>query len=87
VIFQLTVDGKMRGGSESQFDGDIILFTEKCPDYKNNYIFADKNRYQSKNLDELKFNIFQGKIIRPEPELPEAEAEPQPVRKLSFQVA
>lgn len=62
VIFQQTTDGKMRGGSKSQFDADIVLFTEKKDDYKNNYIYADKNRYQSKSLDSLHFNIFSGKL-------------------------
>ncbi|MCG8893497.1 hypothetical protein G1K73_06985, partial [Tenacibaculum finnmarkense] len=60
VIFQQTTDGKMRGGSKSQFDADIILFTEKFDNYQNNYIYADKNRYQNKNLTDLKYNIFEG---------------------------
>ncbi|MBE7671551.1 hypothetical protein F7649_10550 [Tenacibaculum piscium] len=60
VIFQQTTDGKMRGGSKSQFDADIILFTEKFDDYQENYIYADKNRYQNKNLSDLKYNIFEG---------------------------
>lgn len=63
VIFQQTTDGKMRGGSKSQFDADIVLFTEKKEDYKNNYVYADKNRYQSKSLDSLHFNIFSGKLL------------------------
>ena len=46
VIFQQTTDGKMRGGSKSQFDADIVLFTEKKTDYRENYVYADKNRYQ-----------------------------------------
>ncbi|MCD8438014.1 ssDNA-binding domain-containing protein [Tenacibaculum dicentrarchi] len=60
VIFQQTTDGKMRGGSKSQFDADIILFTEKFDNYQDNYIYADKNRYQNKNLTDLKYNIFAG---------------------------
>jgi hypothetical protein len=52
----------MRGCSKSQFDADIVLFTEKKDDYKNNYVYADKNRYQSKSLDSLHFNIFSGKL-------------------------
>ncbi|WP_233898425.1 ArdC family protein [Tenacibaculum piscium] len=60
VIFQQTTDGKMRGGSKSQFDADIILFTEKFDNYQDNYIYADKNRYQNKNLTDLKYNIFEG---------------------------
>lgn len=85
VIFQQTTDGKMRGGSKSQFDADVVLFTEKMPNYKDNYIWADKNRYQDKPLDELKFNIFSKKIVRA---TPEASAEPQTIqiKKLSFTV-
>ncbi|WP_101908099.1 ArdC family protein [Tenacibaculum dicentrarchi] len=60
VIFQQTTDGKMRGGSKSQFDGDVILFTEKFDNYKQNYIYQDKNRYQNKDLSDLKYNIFEG---------------------------
>lgn len=63
VIFQQTTDGKMRGGSKSQFDADIVLFTEKKEDYKNNYVYADKNRYQNKSLDQLKFNIYNGILL------------------------
>jgi antirestriction protein ArdC len=81
VIFQQTTDGKMRGGSKSQFDADIVLFTEKKDDYRENYIYADKNRYQNKPLDGLKFNIFNKKL---EGNTPEATAEPTTKRKLSF---
>ncbi|MBS7231734.1 hypothetical protein KHA90_11920 [Flavobacterium psychroterrae] len=85
VIFQQTTDGKMRGGSKSQFDADVVLFTEKMSNYKENYIWADKNRYQDKPLDELKFNIFSKKLVRATPEAP-----PEPlaiqIKKLSFTV-
>jgi adenylylsulfate kinase-like enzyme len=81
VIFQQTTDGKMRGGSKSQFDADIVLFTEKKDDYRENYIYADKNRYQKKPLNGLKFNIFSKKLQGNEPE---ATAEPTTKRKLSF---
>ncbi|WP_166919800.1 P-loop NTPase family protein [Flavobacterium poyangense] len=85
VIFQQTTDGKMRGGSKSQFDADVVLFTEKKSDYRENYIYADKNRYQSKPLDTLKFNIFNKKLQREEPE---ASPEPTPKnKKLSFTVS
>lgn len=83
VIFQQTTDGKMRGGSKSQFDADIVLFTQKEADYRDNYIYADKNRYQNKPLDGLKFNIFNKKLQGNEPE---ATAEPTTKRKLSFTV-
>ncbi|GIZ16208.1 hypothetical protein RCZ15_25070 [Capnocytophaga catalasegens] len=58
VIFQQTTDGKMRGGSKSQFDGDIILFTEKFANYQENYVYPDKNRYNSTPADQLKYNIY-----------------------------
>ncbi|WP_299681147.1 zincin-like metallopeptidase domain-containing protein [uncultured Tenacibaculum sp.] len=62
VIYQLTGNGKMRGGSESQFDGDVILFVEKNPDYRLSYVYADKNRYQNRPLNELEFNIYRGEL-------------------------
>lgn len=65
IIYQLTSDGKMRGGSSSQFDGDIISFIEKMPNYEDNYCYHDKNRYNKENLEDLKFNIFSGKLVRP----------------------
>lgn len=83
VIFQQTTDGKMRGGSKSQFDADIVLFTKKEADYRDNYIYADKNRYQNKPLDNLHYNIFSKQLISYEPE---AEAQPKEKRKLSFTV-
>jgi antirestriction protein ArdC/nucleoside-triphosphatase THEP1 len=83
VIFQQTTDGKMRGGSKSQFDADIVLFTEKKTDYRDNYIYADKNRYQDKPLDGLKFNIFNKKLVQNESEV---QAEPTTKKKLSFSV-
>ena len=70
----------MRGGSKSQFDGDIVGFIEKQPDYKENYMYFDKNRYQDKNLEELKYNIFSGKI-----QVPVVETKPEPV-KFSFEI-
>lgn len=68
VIFQQTTDGKMRGGSKSQFDGDVILMTNAFADYRQNYVFANKNRYQNKPLDGLHYTIFDGKLIQPEPQ-------------------
>lgn len=62
VIFQQTSDGRMRGGTKSQYDADIVLFTEKFDNYEENYVYADKNRYQNKTLSDLKYNIFKGKL-------------------------
>ncbi|OOV27762.1 hypothetical protein BXU11_09950 [Flavobacterium sp. LM5] len=83
VIFQQTTDGKMRGGSKSQFDADIVLFTEKKTDYRENYVYADKNRYQDKPLDGLKFNIFNKRLIR---DSSETQTAPTNKRRLSFSV-
>ena len=67
-IYQQTSDGKMRGGSTSQFDGDIILFVEKFPDYRKSYVYPNKNRYTKIPLDQLKYNIYSGKMDRVEEE-------------------
>lgn len=66
IIYQLTTTGSMRGGSASQFDGDIILFVEKFPNFNDNYVYADKNRYQTKAMDELHYNIAASKLIEAE---------------------
>ena len=50
----------MRGGTKSQFDTDIVLFTEKYDDYRHNY--TDKNCYQDKPLNELQYNIFHSRL-------------------------
>jgi antirestriction protein ArdC len=69
IIYQLTTGNVMRGGSASQFDGDVILFVEKFPNFNDNYVYADKNRYQDRSLDELHYNIASAKL-----EIPEEEA-------------
>lgn len=76
-IFQLTSDGKMRGGSKSQFDVDIVLFTEKFDNYKENYIYPDKNRYNDIPPSELKFSIYNRALIRGE------NSEPEPDREIT----
>lgn len=75
IIFQLTSDGKMRGGSKSQFDVDIVLLTEKFDDYKQNYIYTDKNRYNHIPASHLKYNIYQRKMLPIEGETNNAYAE------------
>lgn len=62
IVFQQTTDGKMRGGSKSGFDGDCIFFVEKDADFKKHYVYTDKNRYQTKSLEELQYNIYSGKL-------------------------
>ncbi len=66
VVFQQTSDGKMRGGSKSQFDGDIILMVQKEDDYTNNFVYNDKNRYNKIPLNELHYNIHSQMTYNPE---------------------
>ena len=88
VIFQQTADGKMRGGSKSQFDGDIILFTETFPDYRENYVYPDKNRYNKRPATELKYSIYEQRMLATAPEVPALPAhyEPTESEELNFEV-
>ena len=58
LIYQLTGDGKMRGGSKSEFDGDIILLTHVAPDYRENYIYPSKNRYNALPATQLRYSTY-----------------------------
>jgi len=64
IIFQQTTTGTMRGGSKSQFDADIVLFTEKLDDYKENFVYNNKNRYLNTSFDALKYNIYSKKTLK-----------------------
>jgi len=64
IIYQLTSDGKMRGGAASQFDGDAVWFVEKQDRFADNYVWQDKNRYQDTDLSTLRFNIASGKLLK-----------------------
>lgn len=88
VIFQQTADGKMRGGSKSQFDGDIILFTETFPDYRENYVYPDKNRYNKRPATELQYSIYEQRMLATAPEEPSLSAhyEPTESEELNFEV-
>ena len=88
VIFQQTADGKMRGGSKSQFDGDIILFTETFPDYRENYVYPDKNRYNKRPATELQYSIYEQRMLSTAPEEPSLPAhyEPTESEELNFEV-
>ena len=88
VIFQQTADGKMRGGSKSQFDGDIILFTETFPDYRENYVYPDKNRYNKRPATELQYSIYEQRMLATAPEEPAIPAhyEPTESEELNFEV-
>ena len=80
VIFQQTSDGKMRGGSTSEFDGDIILFTKTFDDPKENFVYPSKNRYNALPLSELKYSVFYQQLLQDE------EQQEQPVTDLIFDV-
>ena len=88
VIFQQTANGKMRGGSKSQFDGDIILFTETFPDYRENYVYPDKNRYNKRPATELQYSIYEQRMLATAPEVPAPPAhyEPTESEELNFEV-
>lgn len=88
VIFQQTADGKMRGGSKSQFDGDIILFTETFHDYRENYVYPDKNRYNKRPATELQYSIYEQRMLTTAPEVPALPAhyEPTESEELNFEV-
>ena len=88
VIFQQTADGKMRGGSKSQFDGDIILFTETFPDYRENYVYPDKNRYNKRPATELQYSIYEQCMLTTAPEEPAQPThyEPTESEELNFEV-
>lgn len=88
VIFQQTADGKMRGGSKSQFDGDIILFTETFPDYRENYVYPDKNRYNKRPATELQYSIYEQCMLATAPEVSALPAhyEPTESEELNFEV-
>lgn len=81
-IFQLTTNDKMRGGSDSEFDADVVLFVKKFDEFSKNYVWNDKNRYAVTDLSDLKFNISKAKIEKPV----EVVAEKKPIKKLSFKV-
>ncbi|WP_282088658.1 hypothetical protein [Aquimarina algiphila] len=63
MIFQRTTDKTMRGGSDSEFDGDVILQVEKPnEDYRDNYLVARKNRYNE--IPMLKYSIYHQRLIK-----------------------
>jgi len=66
AIFQRTTNGAMRGGAKAQFDGDVIMKIVKGKDFKENEVYHDKNRYQSKDLTDLKYNIYTQAMVNVE---------------------
>ena len=63
IIFQQTVAGNMRGGTTSEFDGDIILYTQVFPDYRENYIYPSKNRYNSTPSEQLRYSVYNQQLL------------------------
>ena len=63
IIYQLTGDSKMRGGSESEFDGDIILLTHVSADYRENYIYPKKNRYNAIPATQLRYSSYYQQML------------------------
>lgn len=62
IIYQRTGTGTMRGGSAAQFDADIVAKVKKDPDgdYRKNFVYFDKNRYQDKTG--LHYFVSSGKV-------------------------
>ena len=63
LIYQLTGEGKMRGGSKSEYDGDIILLTHVAPDYRENYIYPSKNRYNALPATALRYSTYYQQML------------------------
>lgn len=63
VIFQQTTTGRAKGGSDKVFDGDIIVLGHKGDNFRENYLYFDKNRYTRVDLDKIKYNIAEHRTI------------------------
>lgn len=68
VIFQETVDGRVKGGADIEFDGDIITKVHKGETFAENYAWFDKNRYTTVPIHTLKYMIADQKFIGEEEE-------------------
>ena len=74
IIFQQTVAGNMRGGTTSEFDGDIILYTQVFPDYRENYIYPSKNRYNSTPSEQLRYSVYHQQLLPSESTPPDSSS-------------
>ncbi|WP_417885347.1 zincin-like metallopeptidase domain-containing protein [Zunongwangia sp.] len=63
VIFQETVDGRVKGGADIEFDGDIITKVHKGETFAENYAWFDKNRYTTVPIHTLRYMIADQKCI------------------------
>ena len=82
IIFQQTVAGNMRGGTTSEFDGDIILYTQVFPDYHENYIYPSKNRYNSTPREQLRYSVYHQQLLPSE----SAPSDSSPVTSNTYEV-
>ena len=82
IIFQQTVAGNMRGGTTSEFDGDIILYTQVFPDYRENYIYPSKNRYNSTPSEQLRYSVYHQQLLPSESTPPDSS----PVTSNTYEV-
>ena len=82
IIFQQTSAGNMRGGSESEYDGDIILFTQVFPNYRENYIYPSKNRYNSTPSEQLRYSVYHQQLLPSESTPPDSS----PVTSNTYEV-
>ena len=82
MIFQQTVAGNMRGGTTSEFDGDIILYTQVFPDYRENYIYPSKNRYNSTPSEQLRYSVYHQQLLPSESTPPDSS----PVTSNTYEV-
>lgn len=58
IIYQRTQEGKMRGGSEAEFDGDLICKMALGEDYTQNEAYWSKNRYNAK-MNKVRYNVYE----------------------------
>ena len=82
IIFQQTVAGNMRGGTTSEFDGDIILYTQVFPNYRENYIYPSKNRYNSTPSEQLRYSVYHQQLLPSESTPPDSS----PVTSNTYEV-
>ena len=82
IIFQQTVAGNMRGGTTSEFDGDIILYTQVFPNYRENYIYPSKNRYNSTPREQLRYSVYHQQLLPSESTPPDSS----PVTSNTYEV-
>ncbi len=65
LTVQRTTDGKMRGGSKTEFNGDVILKVDvDREDFRNNVIVNHKNRYNDyMPIAELKYSPYYQALV------------------------